>query len=133
MGDGQLSRAQIRAVDRAAQLSAKRIVATYNLDLLRVVLDLDPTRPDRPARNVRQLAALIRRWEAKRDAWKLPQIAAREQMSTRRAIFAETVEKLGIASANVEWVPRRAAEPYCQRYVDRGTMSAKEALSSQVV
>jgi hypothetical protein len=129
-GDGQLRRGQIRAIERAARWSARHIVATYNRELLAVVLNLDPARPDRPARNARQIAALVRRWETARDRWKLSQIAAQEQVSTRRAVFADVVDKLGISGALVEWVPRRAREPYCQRYVDMGAMPAGEAIAA---
>lgn len=129
-GDGQLRRSQIRAIERAARWSARHIVATYNKELLRVVVDLDPTRPDRPARNARQIAALVRRWETARDGWKLPQIAAQEQVSTRRAVFATFVDTLGTDGVLVEWVPRRAREPYCQKYVDMGAMPAREAVAA---
>jgi hypothetical protein len=128
--DATLRTSQIRAIERAARQSARSIVYTYNTDLLRKLLDLDPARPDRPARNTRQLNALLRRWETERDAWKVPQIAAQEQVTTRRAIFETYIDDAELDDALVEWIPKRAAEDYCQHYVDRGPMPVRDAIKA---
>lgn len=124
-GTSTLRKAQIRAITRAAITSAESIVATYNADLLRVLTELDGHGLTR-----KQLIARVRTWERERDTWKLPQIAAQEQVSTRRAIFADYIRRFGREDQAVEWMPKDAAEDYCRAYVERGAMPATEAIEA---
>ncbi len=118
-GRGNLTdKKQLAKMRLQSELDASRIAATYNSDL---AVSIKKIKSSVPRANRYTYASGLRAWEAERRAWKITQIALHTLMTTRDDALKTFSDKNNL-TPDVELFPRKAAEPICVGWINRGVL-----------
>jgi hypothetical protein len=121
------TRTELDFLRQDSQKDAQSIIDTYNMDLAKTIQKIKVSTP-RANRNT--YASGLRNWEAGRKSWKATQIAlwttltARDQALKSFAFHNKLRPK-------VRLMPRTAAEPICQGWINRGLVSFQIAVNNR--
>ncbi|MCX7937951.1 MAG: hypothetical protein N2545_00745 [Thermoflexales bacterium] len=102
---------------------AASIVNTYNYDLAAAIKAIGDQTP-RANRNT--YVKRLMDWDAKRSAWKLPQIALYTENSAR-AKAQQDFYRFNAVFGVAMLLPKQAQCPVCQGWIKRGEVSLREA------
>lgn len=118
-GSGDLTdKKHLAKIRLQSELDASRIAATYNSDL---AVSIKNIKNSTPRANRYTYASGLRAWEAERRTWKITQIALNTIMTARDDALKTFSEKNDLAP-DVELFPRKAAEPICTGWINRGVL-----------
>ncbi len=116
---------ELTALNEASTTDAESMVNTYNYDL---AIAIQVIKQENPKSNRATYASRLREWDGKRAEWKNAQVA---MWSTLTAVSAAQDAFLQL-NTNVTGSaklggPNPAAEPICQGWLNRGTVSLEVA------
>lgn len=118
--------ASLETLATTYQGHAESVVNTYNYDLAGAIIQIGS---EVPTANRHVYAARLRGWEARRNAWKTPQIAESTVGHARAQAQADFYRFNNIEGAAV-LRPEAAACPVCAGWVARGEVSVREATNN---
>lgn len=124
---GQLTKGpSLSELNRRYGEHAGGIVNTYNFDLAGAIIAIGS---EVPTANRHVYANRLKGWEAKRDAWKQPQVARMTEGFARQQAQRDFYRLNNIDGVAV-LVPRTAVCPVCQGWIDRGKVPLREATNN---
>jgi hypothetical protein len=113
-------------LNEASQGDAASIINTYNYDLAMAIVAVAT---ETPTANRHIYARRLSRWEAKRNQWKVEQIAGWTEGSAR-SLAQKYFYQYNSIDGVAELTPTSAAEPVCAGWIARGQVPLAEAMGS---
>lgn len=124
---GRLDNSSILSeLNEASPEDAASIVNTYNYDLAMAILAVSA---ETPTANRQTYAKRLSRWEAKRNQWKVEQIATWTE-GTARSLAQKYFYQYNLVEGVAELIPKGSAEPVCAGWIGRGEVPLAEAMAS---
>lgn len=114
---------EMKLMKAQSRLESEGIADTYNRDLAKAIQKIKDTVP---SANRYTYVSQLRAWEAARRIWKMTQISLHTIMTSRDQALKAFSDRNNLAPT-VELYPKKAAEPICQGWINRGIVSYRVA------